>query len=310
MNKDIANFNIPNIFNLDFTKMHALGNDYIIIDEFNGTVVDEKYKEEFSRKVCKRGFSIGADGVIFVQKPANNKYDVKFRIFNSDGSEAEMCGNGIRCFSKYVYERIIMKNPLNIETKGGLRISEMEIEDGVVKTVKVFMGTPKFKLKDIPMKIDGKSQNEEFLNEEIKLKNALLNSVRLSVVNIGNPHAVIFLEDNNLKAPFIRTHLNELGHEIEHHEAFPEKINVHFVEVLSPKEIKIITWERGAGYTTACGTGTTSSAIIANKLGKTEKKVLAHLDGGNLEIEIKEEGVYMKGDAIIVYDGKLVSIGW
>ena len=298
------------IKDLEFTKMHALGNDYIIINEFDEIIIEEENKEEFSRKVCKRGFSIGADGVIFVQKPTDDKYDVRFRIFNSDGSEAEMCGNGIRCFSKYVYERVLKKNPLNVETKGGLRISEMEIENDTVKTIKVFMGNPKFKLKDIPMKIEGKSEDDVFLNEEIKLKNALLNSVKLSVVNVGNPHAVIFLKDNNLKAPFIRTHLNELGHEIEHHEAFPEKINVHFVEVLSPEKIKIITWERGAGYTTACGTGTTSSVIVAHKLGKTGNKVLAHLDGGDLEIEIKEDGAYMKGDAVVVYDGKLINIGW
>ncbi len=298
------------IKDLEFTKMHALGNDYIIINEFDEIIIEEENKEEFSRKVCKRGFSIGADGVIFVQKPTDDKYDVRFRIFNSDGSEAEMCGNGIRCFSKYVYEKVLKKNPLNVETKGGLRISEMEIENDTVKTIKVFMGNPKFKLKDIPMKIEGKSEDDVFLNEEIKLKNALLNSVKLSVVNVGNPHAVIFLKDNNLKAPFIRTHLNELGHEIEHHEAFPEKINVHFVEVLSPEKIKIITWERGAGYTTACGTGTTSSVIVAHKLGKTGNKVLAHLDGGDLEIEIKEDGAYMKGDAVVVYDGKLINIGW
>jgi diaminopimelate epimerase len=299
-----------NIKDLEFTKMHALGNDYIVINEFDGIIIEEEDKEEFSRKICKRGFSIGADGVIFVQKPTDDKYDVRFRIFNSDGSEAEMCGNGIRCFSKFVYERVLKKNPLNVETKGGLRISEMETENDIVKTIKVFMGNPKFKLKDIPMKIEGKSEDDVFLNEEIELKNALLNSVKLSVVNVGNPHAVIFLKDNNLKAPFIRTHLNELGHEIEHHEAFPEKINVHFVELISPEEIRIITWERGAGYTTACGTGTTSSVIIAHKLRKTGNKVLAHLDGGDLEIEIKDDGVYMKGDAVMVYDGKLINIGW
>ncbi len=298
-----------NIKDLEFTKMHALGNDYIVINEFDGIIIEEEDKEEFSRKICKRGFSIGADGVIFVQKPTDDKYDVRFRIFNSDGSEAEMCGNGIRCFSKFVYERVLKKNPLNVETKGGLRISEMETENDIVKTIKVFMGNPKFKLKDIPMKIEGKSEDDVFLNEEIELKNALLNSVKLSVVNVGNPHAVIFLKDNNLKAPFIRTHLNELGHEIEHHEAFPEKINVHFVELISPEEIRIITWERGAGYTTACGTGTTSSVIIAHKLRKTGNKVLAHLDGGDLEIEIKDDGVYMKGDAVMVYDGKLINIG-
>ena len=298
------------IKDLEFTKMHALGNDYIVINEFDGIIIEENDKEEFSRKICKRGFSIGADGVIFVQKPTDDKYDVRFRIFNSDGSEAEMCGNGIRCFSKFVYERVLKKNPLNVETKGGLRISEMEIENEIVKTVRVFMGTPKFKLKDIPMKIEGKSEDDEFLNESIKLNNDLMDEIKLSVVNVGNPHAVIFVEDNDITMDFARENLNILGKEIENHEVFPERINVHFIDVISPEEIKILTWERGAGYTTACGTGTTSSVIIAHKLGKTENKVLAHLDGGDLEIEINENGVYMKGDAVIVYDGKLINIGW
>ena len=298
------------IKNIRFTKMHALGNDYIVINEFDGTIIKENDKEEFSRKICKRGFSIGADGVIYVQKPTDDKYDVRFRIFNSDGSEAEMCGNGIRCFSKFVYERVLKRNPLNVETKGGLRISEMEIENEIVKTVRVFMGAPKFRLKDIPMKIEGKLEDDEFLNESIKLNNDLMDEIKLSVVNVGNPHAVIFVEDNDITMDFARENLNILGKEIENHEVFPERINVHFIDVISPEEIKILTWERGAGYTTACGTGTTSSVIIAHKLGKTENKVLAHLDGGDLEIEINENGVYMKGDAVIVYDGKLINIGW
>ncbi|MDK2791002.1 MAG: diaminopimelate epimerase [Methanothermococcus sp.] len=295
---------------MKFVKMHGLGNDYIVINEFDGEIIKEEDKEEFSRKICKRGFSIGADGVIFVQKPTDNEYDIRFRIFNSDGSEAEMCGNGIRCFSKYVYERVLKKNPLKVETKGGLRISEMEIEDDIVKKVRVYMGAPKFQLKDIPMKIEGKSEEDVFLNETVKLKNDLLTEVKLSVVNVGNPHAVIFVEDNDITMDFARENLDIIGKEIENHEVFPERINVHFIEVLNPNEIKILTWERGAGYTTACGTGTTSSVIIAHKLGKTENKVLAHLDGGDLEIEIKEDGVYMKGNAVIIYEGELIDIGW
>ncbi len=290
--------------------MHALGNDYIVINEFDGEKVKEEEKSYFAKKICRRGFSVGADGVIFIQKPTSNEYDVRFRIFNSDGSEAEMCGNGIRCFSKYVYERIMKKNPLKVETKGGLRVSEMEIEGDEVKKVRVYMGVPKFKLKDIPMVVDGYKEDDEFLNGELKLKNPYLPEVKLSVVNVGNPHAVIFVEDNNIDLDFVREHLDVIGKEIEHHEAFPERINVHFVKVLNPNEIKIVTWERGAGYTTACGTGTTASVIVAHKLGKTNNRVLAHLDGGDLEIEIKDDGVYMVGDAVMVYDAKLINIGW
>ncbi len=298
-----------NIENLNFTKMHALGNDYIVINEWDGEIIPESEKEEFSKKICRRGFSVGGDGVIFVQRPSSEKYDAKFRIFNSDGSEAEMCGNGIRCFGKYVYEKLLKKNPLNVETKDGLRVCDMDIENDEVKYITVYMGKPRFKLKEIPMKVPNKSEDDEFLNEDLKLKNGLLDEVKLSVVNVGNPHAIIFMEDNGLDTPFIRDNLNELGYEIEHHNAFPERINVHFVKVLNPKEIKIITWERGAGYTTACGTGTTASVAIANKLGKTDKKVLAHLDGGDLEIEIRDDGIYMKGDAVIVYEGRLINFG-
>jgi diaminopimelate epimerase len=186
----------------------------------------------------------------------------------------------------------------------------MEIEGDEVKKIKVYMGVPKFKLKDIPMVVDGYKEDDEFLNGELKLKNPYLPKVKLSVVNVGNPHAVIFVEDNGIDLDFVRKHLDVIGKEIEYHEAFPERINVHFVKVLNPNEIRIITWERGAGYTTACGTGTTASVIIAHKLGKTSSKVLAHLDGGDLEIEIKDDGVYMIGDAVMVYDAKLINIGW
>ncbi|NPA62517.1 MAG: diaminopimelate epimerase [Methanococci archaeon] len=295
---------------MEFTKMHALGNDYIIINEFEEEKIKEDEKKNFSKKICRRGFSVGADGVIFIQKPTSDNFDVRFRIFNSDGSEAEMCGNGIRCFSKYVYERVMKKNPLRVETKGGLRISEMEVENGEVKKIKVYMGVPKFKLKDIPMILEGRDDDEEFLNEELKLNNPILPKVKLSVVNVGNPHAVIFVEDNNIDLDFVRKNLDIIGRDIENHKAFPERINVHFVKVLNPNEIKIITWERGAGYTTACGTGTTASVVVAHKLGKTSNKVLAHLDGGLLEIDVEEDGVYMIGNAIAVYDGKLLNIGW
>ncbi len=273
--------------------MHALGNDYIVINEFDGEKV--KNKEEFSKKVCRRRFSIGADGVIFIQKPSSNNYDVKFRIFNSDGSEAEMCGNGIRCFSKYVYERILKKNPLKVETKAGLRVCELEVEDDRVKKIRVYMGKPSFKCKDIPVK----SEKEEFINERVELKNPYLKEVNITAVSVGNPHAIIFVDDLEK----IREHLDVIGSEIENLPIFPERINVHFVKVLNDKEIKILTWERGVGYTMACGTGATASALVSNRLGFTKDKVLVHLDGGDLEIEIKDDGAYMKGDAVMVYDG-------
>ncbi len=278
--------------------MQALGNDYIVIDEFNEEKIEESKKKNFVKKICLRKFYVGADGVIFIQK--SDKYDVKFRIFNADGSEAEMCGNGIRCFAKYVYERILKKNPLYVETKAGLRICEI-FGDNKADKIKVYMGKPSFKPEDIPI-----SYNMEFINKTLKLKNPYIKEIKATAISVGNPHLIVFLEDNNLDEEFIRKHLNIIGEEIEHHNLFPERINVHFVKTINNNEIKIITWERGVGYTMACGTGATASAVVANKLGKTGKKVVAHLDGGKLEIEIKDDGVYIIGDAEMIFDGKLL----
>lgn len=291
--------------NIKFAKMHSLGNDYIVIDEYQGIKVEEDFKGEFSRRVCRRGFSVGADGVIFIQRPEDRRCDVKFRIFNSDGSEAEMCGNGIRCFSKYVYERVLKKNPLYVETLGGLRVCEMEVEGDTVKSIRVYMGKPRFQLRDIPMVVEGKREDDVFLNEYLHLDSGVLDRIKLSVVNVGNPHAIVFLEDNNIDMDFVRRNLEVLGREIENHKVFPERINVHFVETLGRNEIRMVSWERGVGYTRACGTGATASAILAHKLGKTGKRVVVHLDGGDLEVEIGEDGAYLKGDAVLVYDGIL-----
>jgi len=291
--------------NIKFAKMHSLGNDYIVIDEYQGIKVEEDFKGEFSRRVCRRGFSVGADGVIFIQRPEDRRCDVKFRIFNSDGSEAEMCGNGIRCFSKYVYERVLKKNPLYVETLGGLRVCEMEVEGDTVKSIRVYMGKPRFQLRDIPMVVEGKREDDVFLNEYLHLNSGVLDRIKLSVVNVGNPHAIVFLEDNNIDMDFVRRNLEVLGREIENHKVFPERINVHFVETLGRNEIRMVSWERGVGYTRACGTGATASAILAHKLGKTGKRVVVHLDGGDLEVEIGEDGAYLKGDAVLVYDGIL-----
>ncbi|MBW9223229.1 diaminopimelate epimerase [Methanothermococcus sp. SCGC AD-155-E23] len=290
---------------MKFAKMHSLGNDYIVIDEYQGIKVEEDFKGEFSRRVCRRGFSVGADGVIFIQRPEDRRCDVKFRIFNSDGSEAEMCGNGIRCFSKYVYERVLKKNPLYVETLGGLRVCEMEVEGDTVKSIRVYMGKPRFQLRDIPMVVEGKREDDVFLNEYLHLDSGVLDRIKLSVVNVGNPHAIVFLEDNNIDMDFVRRNLEVLGREIENHKVFPERINVHFVETLGRNEIRMVSWERGVGYTRACGTGATASAILAHKLGKTGKRVVVHLDGGDLEVEIGEDGAYLKGDAVLVYDGIL-----
>lgn len=278
---------------IQFSKMHGLGNDYIVIDETKGEVIPENKKNEISSELCRRGFSVGADGVIFVC-PSTTE-DIRFRIFNSDGSEAEMCGNGIRCFSKYVYDKgILKKDVLNVETLGGTKKVTLTIGNGTVSSAKVDMGTATFKSSEIPME----SEKDEVIEEEIDVNRK---PYKVTAVSVGNPHAIIFT-DNLAEVP-----LNQLGPVIETHKAFPQKTNVHFVKVISKNEIDMITWERGAGVTFACGTGATSCAIAAFKLGLVDKNVLVHLPGGYLQIEVYEKvnqlGGFMEGDAVFVFDG-------
>lgn len=280
---------------IKFSKMHGLGNDYVVIDETSEEIIPEDKKPEITLELCKRGFSIGADGVIFVT-PSTSE-DIRFRIFNSDGSEAEMCGNGIRCFSKFIYDKgIIDKEKINVETLGGTKKVNLTIKDGKVESSKVNMGNATFKTSEIPMTSD----KEEFLDDELIVSGKPL---KMSVVSVGNPHAVIFT-DNLDDVP-----LNEMGPVIETHEAFPQKINVHFVEILSKNEIDMITWERGAGVTFACGTGATSCVLAGFKLGKLGNDVLVHLPGGDLKINVYENngtlGAFMEGDAVLVFDGSM-----
>ncbi|MBM4241101.1 MAG: diaminopimelate epimerase [Euryarchaeota archaeon] len=278
-----------------FSKMHGLGNDYIVIDETDEEIIPEEKKGEIVKTLCRRGFSVGADGVIFASPATLQDADIQFRIFNSDGSESEMCGNGIRCFSKFVYDNgIVRKDKIRVETIAGIKKVDLIVENGKVAFSKVDMGTSTFKTSKIPMISD----EDEFLDDELLVEGKLIN---MSVVNVGNPHAVIFSPD------FDNVPLETLGPAIETHEAFPQKINVHFVDILNKNEIRMITWERGAGITFACGTGATSCALVGFRLGKLETNVLVHLPGGDLNIEIYEKngwlGAFMSGDSVLVYDG-------
>lgn len=280
---------------IKFSKMHGLGNDYVVIDETTEEIIPEDKKPEITEELCRRGFSIGADGVIFVS-PSTSE-DIRFRIFNSDGSEAEMCGNGIRCFSKFVYDKgIIQKEKISVETFGGTKIVTLTTRNGKVASSKVDMGNATFKTSEIPMVSD----EEEFLDEELVVEG---NPVKMTVLSVGNPHAVIFTDDLE-KVP-----LNEMGPVIETHGSFPQKINVHFVKILGKNEIDMITWERGAGVTLACGTGATSCVIAGFKLQKLDNDVLVHLPGGDLKIDVYEEdgalGAFMEGDAVLVFDGNI-----
>jgi len=259
-----------------FTKMHGLGNDYLYI---YGEVPENA--PELSRKLSDRHFGPGADGLIFIS-PSDNA-DFKMRIFNADGSEAKMCGNGIRCVGKYVYEKgYIKKTKLAIETLSGIRHLDMKVSGDRVTAVSVNMG------KAVPggdMKIDTDGEK-----------------ITLTPVSVGNPHAVIFVDDIST-AP-----LTALGPKIERHEAFPDGVNVEFVQVLKRNELRMRVWERGSGVTMACGTGACASAMAAAAKGYCDfgVPIFVHLDGGTLEILIDSDNtVTMTGPAETVYEGEI-----
>ena len=284
---------------IEFTKMHALGNDYIVINETTEEVIPEEHKNKISEELSTRRFNVGADGVIFACK--SDKADVRFRIFNSDGSEAEMFGNGIRCLAKYVFDKgIVKKETMQIETMEDIKEARLTVEDDEVTSIEIDMGKGFFKPEDIPA-IAPSGNTEEFIDEDIDVEGEI---IRMSSVSVGNPHAVCFT-DTNIED----INLDFYGPRIETHEAFPEKVNVHFVNIETPEEINILTWERGAGFTFACGTGTTSCVLLGYKMGLLNEKVHAHLSGGDLDITITDHTEYltatMKGAAVTVYEATM-----
>lgn len=284
---------------IEFTKMHALGNDYIVINETENEVIPEEYKNKLSNDISTRRFSVGADGVIFACK--SDKADVRFRIFNSDGSEAEMCGNGIRCLAKYVYDNdIVKKETMQIETMEDVKEARLTVENNVVESIAIDMGKGFFKPEEIPA-IAPSGNEDEFIDEEVDVDGE---KITMSAVSVGNPHAVCFTDVN-----IDDIDLDYYGPRIETHEAFPEKVNVHFVNIISPGEINILTWERGAGFTFACGTGTTSCVLLGYKIGLLNEKVHAHLSGGDLDITVTDHNEYlaatMEGKAVTVYEAKM-----
>ncbi len=280
---------------LKFSKMHGIGNDFPIIDESKKEVISETDKAEACRFLCHRHFGVGGDGVLFVTP--SDVADIGYRMFNPDGSEAEMCGNGIRCFGDFVYRKGILKQEkMTVETKSGIKTIEITLENDEPVLFKVDMGTSTFKTPEIPMTSD----EDEFLNSLLEVLDTTFNTTAISV---GNPHAVIFVDNVD------GIDIDKYGPAIEADELFPEKINVHFVEVISKNEGKMITWERGAGVTLACGTGATSTAISGVKLGLFDNDVLLHLPGGDLKFNVYEKGenlgAFMEGPAKLVFDGEI-----
>ncbi|MEM4246428.1 MAG: diaminopimelate epimerase [Candidatus Bathyarchaeia archaeon] len=277
---------------LSFWKMHGLGNDYIVIDNREGALGEDEYPS-FARKVCRRRLSIGADGVIAVCRAVSPDADFRMRIFNPDGSEAEMCGNGIRCLARYVYEKGLIKSTeIRVETLSGVRTVAVEEEGGSVGAVTVDMGAPQFDRPKIPMLGKG-----TFIDQSLPVGGS---SVKASCLSMGNPHCVIFADD--LEAAPVES----LGPLIEAHSLFPQRVNVEFVKVIDRRSLGVRTWERGVGETLACGTGACAS-VVAGALNKlTSREVLVHLPGGDLQIEWLGDGrVLMTGPATEVFVGEI-----
>lgn len=276
-----------------FTKMHGLGNDYICINCLENILAENKLPQ-IARYMCNRNFGIGADGLILVQE--STIADIKMRIFNKDGSESEMCGNGIRCFAKYVYDnKIIDKQSISIETKAGVKGVRLKVLNGEVYEIEVDMGRPIFDdIKNISV------QNNYRIPISVNIK---VDDTRFigNYVSMGNPHLVIFV--NNVE----NIDIEKYGPAIENMKCFPNKINVEFVQALGRNTLKIRTWERGVGETYACGTGSCASFCIAYYKGICSSYVKAILRGGELNLNYNKQNghIIMSGIATKVYDGNI-----
>lgn len=273
---------------MKFDKYEAAGNDFIIVNGLNQQ--DEDYSN-LALKICDRHFGIGADGLLVCKN--SNVSDIKMLYYNSDGSQGEMCGNGIRSFSKYIYDyRIVEKKKISIETLAGIKYVFLETNDAnFAENIKVDMGYPIFE----PLKIPVDIEKNEVFEEELKIEGKLYT---YSALRVGVPHAVIFVEDID------DYNINYIGEKIEKHGNFPENINVDFVRVIDRDNIEIYTWERGAGRTLGCGTGSCASVVIGKRLNKLNSSVDVKTEGGKLKVELKEdEKISMIGDASHIAKG-------
>lgn len=284
---------------LKFTKMEGIGNDYVYIDNINQTVDNPS---ELSKKISDRHFGIGSDGLILISR--SDVADFKMNIYNPDGSEAEMCGNGIRCVGKFVYDKgLTDKTEVTIETLAGIKTLELTLENGKVSLVKVDMGEPILEADKIPVinyELQKSSEGISFVNTNTDL--LIRNKIRkLTCVSMGNPHAICFVDNVN------DIDIEKIGSTIENDENFPNRTNVEFIDIVNSKEINMRVWERGAGETLACGTGACASVVASVLNGYTEREVIVNLLGGKLEISYDENDnhVYLKGPARIVYEGEI-----
>lgn len=280
-----------------FTKMEGLGNDYIYLNNFAEQVPEERLPA-LSIAVSDRHFGIGSDGLIVILPPTEAGHDFRFRMFNADGSEGEMCGNGVRCFARYCYDRgLTAKTQIRVQTLAGTIIPEIQLDgEGKVAGVRVDMGAPRLKRSLIPM---AGPEAEQVVDEPFAVDGR---EYRITTVSMGNPHVMIYVDDVDA------VDLEVIGPKIERHAAFPRRINVHFVQVISDHELKMRTWERGSGITLACGTGASAVLVASHLLGHTGRTALIHLPGGDLTIEwdAATGHVFKTGPATYVCDGQFL----
>ena len=273
---------------MKFTKMQGCGNDYIYVNCFAENVED---RPALARKISDRHFGIGGDGLICIDR--SDVADFKMDMYNADGSHGKMCGNGIRCVAKYVYDNgMTDKTELTVETGSGVKTLQLQVEDGKVSTVRVCMGSPEFRPAQIPMKAEG----ENFIMRPIEVCGKRWD---VTAVSMGNPHAVVFVDNVDW------LNLEEIGPAFENHPMFPERVNTEFVQVVDEHTLKMRVWERGSGETLARGTGSSASLAAAVVCGKSAARVKMLLRGGELEIEWNraENLIYMTGPAVKVFDG-------
>ena len=275
---------------MKFTKMHGLGNDYVYVNCFQEKIENPS---KVAKYVSDRHFGIGSDGLIMINP--SEVADFEMEMYNADGSRGEMCGNGIRCVAKYVYDYgLTDKTSISVETLGGIKYLDLTVKDGKVIMLKVDMGTPILKPELIPIVADG----DMVVNEPIIVDRT---EYRMTGVSMGNPHAVIYMD--NIKD----LNLDQLGPKFENHERFPKRINTEFVKFIDRHTLEMRVWERGSGETMACGTGACAVAVASILNGLTEEKVTVKLLGGDLQIEWdrEEDKVYMTGPATTVFDGEI-----
>ena len=277
-----------------FTKMQGAGNDYVYVDCFAERMPDDP--PELARRIADRHFGVGGDGLILICP--SSAADARMRMFNADGSEAEMCGNGVRCVAKYVYDHGICRQPtLRIETGRGVLTLDVEAAGGTVRRVRVDMGEPILEPARVPTTLPGNPRFPGAPAAEVELSVAG-QTLQATCVSMGNPHCIVFVAEPT------DDWVLRVGPQVENDRRFPRRVNAEFVQVLGPGEVRMRVWERGSGETLACGTGACAVCVAGALTGRTARKLLAHLPGGDLELEwAADNRVYMTGPAVEVFCG-------